>query len=83
LEVDGEPRQRANTSDMIFSVAKLVSYWSRVGLEPGDIIITGTPSGVALAREEPAKFYLRPGQTVTAWIAGIGELRNGVADSPS
>jgi 2-keto-4-pentenoate hydratase/2-oxohepta-3-ene-1,7-dioic acid hydratase in catechol pathway len=82
LEVDGESRQRANTSDMIFSVAKLVSYWSRMGLEPGDIIITGTPSGVALAREEPEKFYLRPGQTVTAWIAGIGELRNVVADSP-
>lgn len=79
LEVDGEPRQRANTADMIFSVAYLVAYWSRVGLEPGDIIITGTPSGVALAREEPEKFYLRAGQTVTAWIQGIGELRNGVA----
>ena len=81
LEVDGEPRQRANTSDMIFSVPFLIAYWSRVGLNPGDIIITGTPSGVALAREEPEKFYLRAGQTVTAWIDGIGVLRNGIADA--
>ena len=82
LKVDGEPRQRANTSDMIFTVAYLISYWSRVGLNPGDIIITGTPSGVALARDEPEKFYLRAGQTVTAWIDGIGELRNPVANAP-
>jgi len=82
LEVDGEPRQRANTSDMIFSVPYLISYWSRVGLNPGDIMITGTPSGVALARDEPEKFYLRAGQTVTAWIDGIGVLRNTIADAP-
>ncbi|HEV2673781.1 MAG TPA: fumarylacetoacetate hydrolase family protein [Aliidongia sp.] len=82
MKVEGESRQHANTSDMIFSVAYLVSYWSRVGLDPGDIIITGTPSGVALARAEPEKFYLRAGQTVTAWIDGIGELNNTIADGP-
>ena len=78
LTVDGEVRQHASTADMIFSVATLVSYWSRMGLEPGDIIITGTPSGVALARPDPAPFYLRDGQTVVASIAGIGALSNPV-----
>ncbi|MEX0923479.1 MAG: fumarylacetoacetate hydrolase family protein [Rhodovibrionaceae bacterium] len=78
LEVDGEVRQDANTSDMMFSVAELIAYWSPMGLEPGDILITGTPSGVALAREEPDKYYLRSGQLVTARIEGLGELRNPV-----
>ena len=43
LEVDGDVRQDASTSDMMFPVAELIAYWSRVGLERGDIIITGTP----------------------------------------
>jgi 2-keto-4-pentenoate hydratase/2-oxohepta-3-ene-1,7-dioic acid hydratase in catechol pathway len=76
LEVDGEVRQDANTSDMIFSVAQLVSYWSRVGLETGDILITGTPSGVALARDNPQAYFLRRGQLVVARIEKLGELRN-------
>ena len=76
LEVDGELRQDANTSDMIFSVARLVSYWSRVGLETGDILITGTPSGVALARDNPQAYFLRAGQLVVARIEKLGELRN-------
>lgn len=76
LDVDGDVRQAANTSDMIFKVADLIAYWSRIGLEAGDILITGTPSGVALAREEPEKYYLKPGQTVTAKIEKIGALRN-------
>ncbi|MFT5111159.1 MAG: acylpyruvate hydrolase [Parasphingorhabdus sp.] len=76
LEVDGEVRQDANTHDMIFSVARLVSYWSRVGLETGDILITGTPSGVALARENPQAYFLRSGQLVVAKIDKLGELRN-------
>jgi 2-keto-4-pentenoate hydratase/2-oxohepta-3-ene-1,7-dioic acid hydratase in catechol pathway len=76
LEVEGDVRQDANTSDMIFSVARLISYWSRVGLECGDILITGTPSGVALAREEPQAYYLRSGQLVVARIEKLGEIRN-------
>lgn len=76
LDVDGEVRQDASTADMIFPIAELVSYWSRTGLDRGDILITGTPSGVALARDEPERYYLRPGQTVTARIEGLGELRN-------
>lgn len=78
LEVDGAVRQDANTADMMFPVAELIAWWSRTGLEAGDILITGTPSGVALARDEPEKYYLRPGQTVTARIEKLGELRNPV-----
>lgn len=78
LAVDGDVRQHASTRDMIFSVATLVAYWSKMGLYPGDVIITGTPSGVALAREEPARWYLRPGQLVVAKIEGLGEIRNRV-----
>jgi len=76
LEVDGDVRQHANTADMIFPVKKLIAYWSRVGLETGDILITGTPSGVALARENPQEFFLRRGQLVVARIEKLGELRN-------
>ncbi len=78
LLVNGESRQDANTSDMIFPVAELVSYWSALGLETGDVIITGTPAGVALARPNPEAFYLRPGDVVEAVIERIGTLRNPV-----
>lgn len=78
LEVDGDVRQDANTADMMFPVAELIAYWSRTGLQAGDILITGTPSGVALARDEPGKYYLRSGQTVVARIEKLGELRNPV-----
>jgi len=76
LEVDGEVRQDASTADMMFGVARLISYWSRVGLVPGDILLTGTPSGVALAREDPSAYFLRAGQLVVARIDRLGELRN-------
>ncbi|MBM3598382.1 MAG: fumarylacetoacetate hydrolase family protein [Alphaproteobacteria bacterium] len=78
LTVNGDERQHANTSDMIFSVAKLVSYWSALGLEPGDMITTGTPAGVALARPDPAPFYLKDGDLVEATIERIGTLANPV-----
>jgi 2-keto-4-pentenoate hydratase/2-oxohepta-3-ene-1,7-dioic acid hydratase in catechol pathway len=80
LSVNGEERQSANTSDMIFPIAELVSYWSQIGLEPGDMITTGTPSGVALARPEPERYYLRSGDIVKAGIEGIGELENPVIE---
>jgi 2-keto-4-pentenoate hydratase/2-oxohepta-3-ene-1,7-dioic acid hydratase in catechol pathway len=63
---------------MIFSVARIIAYWSQIGLEPGDMITTGTPSGVALARPEPEKYYLREGDLVEAEISGIGRLSNRV-----
>jgi 2-keto-4-pentenoate hydratase/2-oxohepta-3-ene-1,7-dioic acid hydratase in catechol pathway len=78
LAVNGESRQDASTSDMIFPVAQLVSYWSALGLDTGDMIITGTPAGVALARPNPEAFYLKSGDIVEATIERIGTLRNPV-----
>jgi len=72
LEVDGHRYQDGNTKTMIFGVAKLVSYLSQfMSLQPGDIISTGTPSGVGLSLK-PANF-LRPGQTVRLGVDGLGE----------
>jgi 2-keto-4-pentenoate hydratase/2-oxohepta-3-ene-1,7-dioic acid hydratase in catechol pathway len=76
LTVNDDVRQAANTRDMIFGVAELVAYFSRLRLEPGDLITTGTPAGVALARPEPERYYLQPGDTVAARIEHIGTLNN-------
>jgi 2-keto-4-pentenoate hydratase/2-oxohepta-3-ene-1,7-dioic acid hydratase in catechol pathway len=73
--VDGETVQDARTSDLIFGVPQLVAELSAVlPLLPGDIIFTGTPSGIGATRQ-PARF-LRPGQLLESWIDGIGTLRN-------
>ena len=79
LRVNGETKQDANTSDMIFGVARLVAVLSLgMTLEPGDLLMTGTPSGVGFARKPPE--YLQPGDVVEAEIDKIGLLRNVVAD---
>ena len=73
--VDGDVVQDARTSDLIFSVPQLVSELSDVcPLLPGDVIFTGTPAGVGLARQ-PSRF-LHPGSTLVTWIEGIGEIAN-------
>ncbi|HEY4234359.1 MAG TPA: fumarylacetoacetate hydrolase family protein [Lacipirellulaceae bacterium] len=72
LEVDGQRFQNGTTTTMIFGVAKLVSYVSQfMTLHPGDMITTGTPSGVGMARKPPQ--FLRPGQTVRLSVEGLGE----------
>jgi 2-keto-4-pentenoate hydratase/2-oxohepta-3-ene-1,7-dioic acid hydratase in catechol pathway len=72
LEVDGLRRQDGSTRTMIFGVKKLVSYLSQFfTLHPGDIISTGTPSGVGMGLKPPV--YLRPGQTVHLSVEGLGE----------
>ncbi|WP_439681138.1 fumarylacetoacetate hydrolase family protein [Embleya sp. MST-111070] len=69
--VNGVPRQHGTTGDMIFDVAHLVWYLSRyLVLEPGDVVNTGTPAGVALGL--PDHPYLRPGDTVVLGIDGLG-----------
>ena len=83
LTVNGEGRQRSNTSDMMFSIAQIVSYWSQLGLAPGDTFTTGTPSGVALAMPEPSQYYLKPGDVVRATIERIGTLENVVVSEQS
>ena len=71
LKVNGVTRQHANTRDMIFKLAKLISYTSEhMTLLPGDVISTGTPSGVGLAQKPPV--YLKAGDVVELGIDGIG-----------
>jgi 2-keto-4-pentenoate hydratase/2-oxohepta-3-ene-1,7-dioic acid hydratase in catechol pathway len=75
--VNGRDLQDSNTAEMIFGVAELVSYIARyMTLEPGDLILTGTPAGVGFTRQPPV--FLGDGDTVTCWIDGIGELTNPV-----
>lgn len=74
-EVDGEIVQKARTSDLVFAPAEIVSYVSQMlTLEPGDLIATGTPGGVGMARNPP--IWLKPGQVVRTSIEGLGELVN-------
>jgi len=75
--VSGEVMQDANTRDLIFSVVELIEYISAgVTLEPGDVIATGTPSGVGDSRSP--KRYLREGDTVEIYVEGVGTLSNPV-----
>ncbi|MFF8900428.1 fumarylacetoacetate hydrolase family protein [Streptomyces lydicus] len=74
LAVNGEVRQDGHSKDMIFPVAYLIHYLSQyMVLEPGDVINTGTPAGVALGL--PGQPYLRPGDTVDLSIDGLGSQR--------
>jgi 2-keto-4-pentenoate hydratase/2-oxohepta-3-ene-1,7-dioic acid hydratase in catechol pathway len=80
LSVNGETRQNSSTAQMIFPVRKLVSYISGfMSLQPGDIIATGTPPGVALGAKPPV--YLKPGDNVKLGIEGLGEQSQRVAAS--
>lgn len=75
--VNGEVRQNGNTKDLIFSIPFLISTLSRgIVLEPGDILITGTPAGVGAAFDPPR--FLRPGDVVECEVEQIGILRNQV-----
>ncbi|WP_373376109.1 fumarylacetoacetate hydrolase family protein [Cupriavidus nantongensis] len=75
--LNGEMMQSASTADLIFNVATLISQISEaVTLEPGDVLLTGTPGGVGMARQ-PQR-YMRAGDLVEVEIEGIGTLRNRV-----
>lgn len=81
--VNDEVVQSSSTSDLIFPIATLVSYLSHiVTLQPGDVILTGTPAGVGLGMTPPR--YLRPGDVVTTRVDGVGDLRQEcvAAESP-
>ena len=78
LDLNGERMQEASTSDLIFSVAELVarlSHW--MTLEPGDIVSTGTPSGVGSVREP--RVWLKPGDEIVISSPTLGELRTTIA----
>jgi len=73
--IDGVTMQDARTSDLIFSVPRLVAELSAVlPLLPGDVIFTGTPAGVGMGAKPPR--FLQPGEVVESWIEGIGTIRN-------
>ncbi|MFB6310042.1 MAG: fumarylacetoacetate hydrolase family protein [Salinirussus sp.] len=77
LRVNGETKQESNTDELIFGPAETIAYVSDVfTLEPGDVIVTGTPAGVGIFRDPPD--LLEPGDVVEAEIDGIGTLRNPV-----
>jgi len=79
MHVNGELRQQANTSSMVFDVAEIIAQLSRgMTLLPGDIIATGTPSGVGLGLTPPV--FLQPGDVMLAEIEGIGRLENTVKE---
>lgn len=81
LSVNGERRQHSSTELMTYSIAKQIAYLSEVmTLEPGDILITGTPAGVGIAMEPPT--YLQVGDVVRVEIEGIGHIQNTIVAEP-
>lgn len=75
LDVDGRLLQNGSTATMLFDIAHLISYMSyRMPLEPGDVIATGTPAGLAALHEPPG--WLMPGCTVSIELEGLGRLSN-------
>ena len=73
LDVNGVVKQDSSTADMVINVHRLIAHASRlITLQPGDVILTGTPAGVGMPHNE----YLQPGDTVTAGIEHVGVLRN-------
>ena len=77
LDVNGERRQTGNTRTMIFGIAHCLHYISQfMVLEPGDVVTTGTPPGVALGMKPPK--WLVPGDVMTLKIEGLGEQKSKV-----
>jgi 2-keto-4-pentenoate hydratase/2-oxohepta-3-ene-1,7-dioic acid hydratase in catechol pathway len=79
--VNGEIRQNANTKQQIHDIQHQMAWYSHAGFEPGDIVSTGTPSGVAAGHQGPESWYLKPGDEVSCEIEGIGCLSNPVRRS--
>ena len=79
--VNGEIRQDGNTNQMIFPIPKLIAYLSQMTLDAGDIILTGTPSGVAMGRKpDPEPFFMQPGDVLETEIEGIGKMRHEITE---
>jgi 2-keto-4-pentenoate hydratase/2-oxohepta-3-ene-1,7-dioic acid hydratase in catechol pathway len=78
LRVNGESRQVSHTSRMSVTIPEIISHYSPMGYSPGDILSTGTVSGVAGFSDDPMSLYLKPGDTVECEIEKVGILRNRV-----
>lgn len=81
LRVNGETRQDSNLGYMIFKIRDMIAYWSQMGLNPGDVLTTGTPRGVAAGRKpDQVPWWLKPGDIVEAEVEGLGCLRNRIVE---
>jgi 2-keto-4-pentenoate hydratase/2-oxohepta-3-ene-1,7-dioic acid hydratase in catechol pathway len=78
LRVNGESRQVSHTSRMSVTIPEIISHYSPMGYSPGDIVSTGTVSGVAGFSDDPMSLYLKPGDQVECEIQNVGTLRNRV-----
>ncbi len=79
LRVNGEVRQKTDCRNLIFPFPALIAHWSRMGLDKGDLITTGSPEGVAIGRPDPMAFYLQPGDVIEAEVKQVGTLVTTVA----
>ena len=79
--VNGEVRQDARTSDMIWKIPEIVAYISQIELMPGDVVTTGSPEGVAQGKSGGGRF-MQPGDVLESEIEGIGCLRNRIVADP-
>ncbi|MFJ8106551.1 fumarylacetoacetate hydrolase family protein [Streptomyces sp. NPDC096132] len=78
LDVNGEPLQNSSTSNMVIRIEDLIAGASQwLTLEPGDVLLTGTPAGVGAGRDH----FLRVGDVTRAWIDGIGEITNQIVET--
>jgi len=78
LRVNGEVRQKSHTSKMSVTIPEILSHYSPMGYSAGDVVSTGTVSGVAAFSGDPKAWYLKPGDVMECEIEGIGVLRNPV-----
>ncbi len=78
LRVNGESRQRSHSGNMSVTIPEILSHYSALGYSAGDVVSTGTVSGVAGFSEDAASLYLKPGDVIEAEIEKIGVLRNPV-----
>src|SRR5271169_5822 len=78
LRVNGQLRQSSNSSRMAVTIPEIISHYSPMGYSAGDVVSTGTVSGVAAFSADPQSLYLKPGDVVECEIEGIGVLRNPV-----
>jgi len=78
LRVNGEPRQRSHSNKMSVTIPEILSHYSPMGYSAGDVVSTGTVSGVAAFSGDPKAWYLKPGDVMECEIEGIGILRNPV-----
>jgi len=79
LRVNGELRQSASIGEMTFSFEDLLRFWGRLHLEPGDLIASGTPSGVAVGHAESAAWFLKSGDRIEASVEPLGTLTTFIA----